>query len=79
LAYKPVFEAIVFTVFDCGFRRLCSQSQSPGVPGGRIIAERYQAFRAQLPRLCREARLDESDLIWVEYTDLAWTWLKRNA
>ncbi len=58
---------------------LRSQSQNSGMPGGRAIAERYKAFRAQLPELCREARLDEDDLIWIEYTDLAWNWLELNA
>lgn len=58
---------------------LRNQSPRPGVPGGRMIGERYQRFRAELPRLCKKARLDETDLIWIEYTDLVWTWLGRNA
>jgi hypothetical protein len=57
---------------------LRSQSIDP-VPGGRIIADRYQAFRAQLPELCREAQLDVGDLIWVEYNDLVWMWLGLNS
>ncbi|HEX4498767.1 MAG TPA: hypothetical protein VIE43_24020 [Thermoanaerobaculia bacterium] len=57
---------------------LRSQSPDP-VPGGRIIADRYEAFRAQLPELCREAQLDVSDLIWVEYNDLVWMWLGLNS
>jgi hypothetical protein len=56
---------------------LRSQSPDP-VPGGRIIADRYEAFRAQLPELCREAQLDVNDLIWVEYNDLVWMWLGLN-
>lgn len=58
---------------------LRNQSSRPGVPGGRMIAERYRKFRAELPRLCRRAKLDETDLIWIEYTDLVWAWLGRNA
>lgn len=55
---------------------LRSQSaHDSGIPGGRAIAERYKAFRARLPELCQEARLEEDDLIWVEYTDLVWSWL----
>ena len=50
-------------------------SHDSGIPGGRAIAERYKAFRARLPELCQEARLEEDDLIWVEYTDLVWNWL----
>ncbi len=58
---------------------LRGQTSDPGMPGWRVVAERYQAFRAELPELCRESKLDEDDLIWVEYTDLVWTWLRRNA
>jgi hypothetical protein len=58
---------------------LRSQTRDSGMPGGRIVAERYQAFRAELHELCREPKLDEADLIWVEYLDLVWTWLRRNA
>jgi hypothetical protein len=57
---------------------LRSQAQDPEIPGGRFLIERYRAFRDELPELCRQARLDEDDLIWVEYTDLVWTWLRRN-
>jgi hypothetical protein len=55
---------------------LRSQSQSAKILGGAAIAERYEAFRAELPDLCREARLDAENLIWVEYTELIWGWLK---
>lgn len=58
---------------------LRSQTQDSGMPGGRVVAERYQAFRAELRQLCRESKLDEDELIWVEYTTLVWTWLRRNA
>jgi len=58
---------------------LRSQTQDSGMPGGRVVVERYQAFRVELRELCRESKLDEDDLIWVEYTTLVWTWLRRNA
>jgi len=45
------------------------------MPGGKAIVERYKAFRAKLPELCRDARLDEDDLIWIDYTELIWIWL----
>jgi len=54
---------------------LRSQSQNSRMPGGQAIAERYMAFRAKLPELCRDARLDAADLIWIEYTELVWDWL----
>jgi hypothetical protein len=54
---------------------LRSQSQNSKMPGGKAIVERYEAFRAKLPELCRDARLDEDDLIWIDYTELVWSWL----
>jgi hypothetical protein len=42
------------------------------------MGARYLAFRAELPKLCRRAKLDEEDLLWIEYTDLVWEWLNRN-
>lgn len=55
---------------------LRSQSQSLKIPGGAVIAERYRAFRAELSELCREARLEEENLIWAEYTEFVWSWLE---
>jgi hypothetical protein len=55
---------------------LRGQAQGSWMPCGRAIVEHYKAFRAQLPELCHEARLDEDDLIWVEYTELVWNWLR---
>jgi hypothetical protein len=54
------------------------QSQRSEVPGGKAMGARYLAFRAELPELCRRAKLDEEDLLWIEYTDLVWEWLNRN-
>lgn len=58
---------------------LRGQTLDSGMPGWRVVAERYLAFRAELPELCRQSKLDEDDLIWIEYTTLIWTWLRRNA
>ena len=59
---------------------LRSQPQSSKkILGGPAIAERYKAFRADLPGLCRAVRLDGENLIWVEYIDLVWNWLKLSA
>jgi len=58
---------------------LRGQTLDPGMPGWRIVAERYETFRDELRELCREPKLEVDDLIWVEYIDLVWTWLRRNA
>jgi hypothetical protein len=54
------------------------QSPNSEIPGGRIIGERYQAFRADLPDLCQKAKLDQDELIWVDYISLISVWLSRN-
>jgi hypothetical protein len=58
---------------------LRTHSDKPGIPGGKAIGQRYQEFRNDLPELCREARLSADELTFVDYTDLVWEWLKRNA
>jgi hypothetical protein len=50
-----------------------------GIPGGRVIHERYQRFRRDLPELCREARLSEEELIWIDTMAMVSEWLKRNS
>jgi len=57
---------------------LRNQSQGLGIPGGRIIGERYRAFRVELPKLCKKTKLDEDDLGWIDFTDLVWMWLDRH-
>lgn len=57
---------------------LRNQSKISGIPGGHVIAERYRKFRADLPEMCREARLSEDDLIFVDYAALVFQWLRRS-
>lgn len=45
-------------------------------PGGEAIWERYEAFRADLPVLCRELSLVESHLTFIDYTWLISQWQK---
>ncbi|MBW8875843.1 MAG: hypothetical protein JF614_12830 [Acidobacteria bacterium] len=58
---------------------LRSESHRPDIPGGKVIGERYLAFRKDLPALCREVRLTEDDLIFADYADLIFEWLQRNS
>ena len=46
-------------------------------PGGSAIATRYEHFLADLPDICAGAELKVGELTFVEYADLASTWLKR--
>jgi hypothetical protein len=58
---------------------LRSESLRNDIPGGRVIAERYLAFRNDLPTLCRETRLAEDELIFPDFVDLVFMWLERNS
>jgi hypothetical protein len=57
---------------------LRNHSQKPGIPGGKVIGERYQAFRNELPEMCREALISEEELIFADYSAFVFQWLRRN-
>jgi len=46
------------------------------MPGGEAIGERYNAFRADLPGMCRDIGLVESQLTYLDYTWLISQWQK---
>lgn len=48
-------------------------------PTGSIIGSRYEAFRSDLPLLCRGLSLDTSELIYRDYVTLVSEWLRLNA
>lgn len=48
------------------------------IPGGSVIGDRYQVFKADVPRLCKELRLDKLELIYNDYVLLVSNWLKIN-
>jgi hypothetical protein len=48
------------------------------LPSGSIIWSRYQTFKADLPLLCRELRLEMKELIYNDYVLLVSTWLRIN-
>ena len=54
-------------------------SQRPGVlvPGGKLISDRYEEFRAQLPQQARGLRLDHRELTFGDYTHLVVGWLSQ--
>lgn len=56
---------------------LRSYSAAP-IPGGSVIGDRYQVFKADVPRLCKELRLDKLELIYNDYVLLVSNWLKIN-
>lgn len=54
------------------------QKSSAQIPGGRRIGERYVAFRADLPRMCRTAGLDLRDITFLDYRTMVTGWLDEN-
>ena len=44
------------------------------MPGGEAMADRYQLFRAELPNLCQESKLVESQLTSLDYAWLISSW-----
>jgi hypothetical protein len=48
------------------------------IPSGSVIWNRYQKFKAELPQLCTELKLDINDLIYNDYVLLVSKWLKIN-
>jgi hypothetical protein len=46
------------------------------IPGGAVIAARYQLFRDELPAMCEKLRLNLSELTFNNYVILVEEWLK---
>ncbi len=57
---------------------LRNHRQDSLLPGGKVIGERYRAFRSELPGLCLTAKVEEEELIWRDYADMVWLWLQQN-
>jgi hypothetical protein len=47
------------------------------IPGGKTVFERYERFRAQLPRQARDLKLDHRELTFGDYTRLVVGWLSK--
>ncbi len=47
------------------------------IPGGAVIAKRYERFREELPKLKQEMQLGD-DLIFADYISLLIGWLNEN-
>lgn len=46
------------------------------IPGPEIMKQGFRDFSADLPGLCKTAGLDRDDMQFVEYVELATTWLR---
>lgn len=55
---------------------LRTESGRTGIPGGSAIYGRYEAFRADLPEICSELKLDVGDLAFADFSYTIARWLK---
>jgi hypothetical protein len=55
---------------------LRSASRRRMLPGGAMIAGRYQRFLEDLPALCEAARLNQTDLTFLDLSAMISNWLK---
>jgi hypothetical protein len=49
------------------------------IPGGALIANRYEVFRRDLPAMCEKLRLNVEELTFNNYVVQVEEWLKLNA
>ena len=90
-AYRPIRDALVFAIYDCGFvpRSSLEESDSGDVRIDkimRIIAEcmkvlssRYDAFRSTLPGICRKLGLERAEMTYNDYSTAVADWLDKQA
>lgn len=57
---------------------LRNASKRTTIPGGTIVAKRYNLFRKELPALCGAARITEDELGFNDYATLVSAWVKNN-
>jgi len=51
---------------------------SISLPGGELIANRYEVFRSEMPSACGPLGLSIGQLTFIDYTWLVSAWLKQN-
>ena len=55
---------------------LRTESGRTDMPGGAAIYERYERFRAELPAICAELKLDFAQLAFADFSYAIVRWLK---
>jgi len=48
------------------------------IPGGKIVARRYDSFCIDLPAMCEQLSLSREELTYIDYTWCVSEWLKTN-
>lgn len=57
---------------------LATASKRTRLPGGEDIFQRYEAFQADLPALCKELKLEVDEVTFTELRQMMVEWLKQN-
>ncbi|BDC52708.1 hypothetical protein F183_A50230 [Bryobacterales bacterium F-183] len=57
---------------------LATASRRTKLPGGKDIFERYERFQADLPALCKELKLEDTELTFKDLRQMMAAWLKQN-
>ena len=57
---------------------LATASKRTRLPGGEDIFQRYGAFQADLPALCKELKLEVDEVTFTELRQIMVEWLKQN-
>ena len=57
---------------------LSNASKRRTIPGGVEIYRRYTEFRGELPRRCRDLKIEEDEMTFNDYTNFVEVWLKVN-
>lgn len=57
---------------------LRTSSRRTTIPGGKAIFGRYKLFRRNLPSLCKKLRLEPEEMVFNDYTNIVYVWLKEN-
>jgi len=56
---------------------LSDSSRRKTVPGGKEINQRYQRFSQDLPKICKELKLQVSELTFNDYANIASAWIRK--
>lgn len=58
---------------------LRTESKKSGIPGGAAIYSRYEAYRADLPAICAELKLEVAELTFADLSYTIARWLQEHS
>ena len=78
LALIKIIRDWIHNLLGDAVRRRTKKAPLKVIPGHKIIVEKYEEFRKDLPSLCSKLGLDDSDLGYSDFESIASSWLKEN-